>query len=151
MCKSTIKSIYLEEKNPIKQARLDFFLISCELSPFIQTIEYENSYRSDHSPVVLHIKTTDFVQGRGYWKFNNSLLSDKEYIQTIKTLIIDIERQYAALVYNINEIQNIKDSEIVFQISDSLFFDTLLMEIRGKSISFSTYKKRKLKRRRKKT
>lgn len=94
---------------------------------------------------MLHIKTTDFVQGRGYWKFNNSLLSDKEYIQTIKTLIIDIERQYAALVYNINEIQNIKDSEIVFQISDSLFFDTLLMEIRGKSISFSTYKKRKLK------
>ncbi len=67
-----------------------------------------------------------------------SLLSDKEYIQTIKTLIIDIKRQYAALVYNINEIQNIKDSEIVFQISDSLFFDTLLMEIRGKSISFST-------------
>lgn len=81
----------------------------------MQTIEYENGYRADHSPVVLHIKTTDFVQGRGYLKFNNSLLSDKKYIHTIKTLIIDTKIQYAALFYNINEIQNIKDSEIVFQ------------------------------------
>lgn len=45
----------------------------------------------------------------------SSLLSDKKYIQTIKTLITDTKIQYAALFYNINEIQNIKDSEIVFQ------------------------------------
>lgn len=32
------------------------------------------------------------------------------------------KEQYAALVFNINKIQNIKDFEIVFQIFDSLFF-----------------------------
>lgn len=62
MCKSTFKAIYSEEKNPNKQARRYFFLESCELSPVIQTVEYENSYLSDHSPVVLHIKLQNFYR-----------------------------------------------------------------------------------------
>lgn len=71
-------------------------------------------------PVVLHIKSTDFVQGRGCWKVNNSLPSDKEYmymyIQTMQTQIIDTKKpQYSVLVCNIDKIQ-----------------------YRGKSISFST-------------
>lgn len=32
-----------------------FLFVPCELSPFLQTIEYKNSYRSDHTPVLLHI------------------------------------------------------------------------------------------------
>lgn len=67
-------------------------------------------------PVVLHIKSTDFVQGRGCWKVNNSLPSDKEYmymyIQTMQTQIIDTKKkQYSVLICNINKVQNIKDPE----------------------------------------
>ena len=40
-------------KIPIKQARLDFFLISESLLPMVLSIKSENSYRSDHSPAVL--------------------------------------------------------------------------------------------------
>lgn len=34
-------------------------------------------------------------------------------------------------------------SDIQFTVSDQLFFETLLMEIRGKTISYSSYKKKK--------
>ena len=39
-------------------------------------------------------------------------------------------------------IKNIPDNEIQFLISDQLFLETLLMELRGKSISYSSYKKK---------
>lgn len=82
-------------------------MYQCELSPFIQTTEY---IKTAIFPVVLHIKSTDFVQGRGCWKVNNSLPSDKEYmymyIQTMQTQIIDTKKkQYSVLVCNIDKIQ----------------------------------------------
>lgn len=53
-------------RNPIKQARLDFFLISESLLPKILSVKSENSYRSDHSPVILSCKTSDFKKGKGF-------------------------------------------------------------------------------------
>ena len=41
-----------------------------------------------------------------------------------------------------DQINNVPDDEIQFVINDQLFLDTLLMELRGKSISFSSYKKK---------
>ena len=40
----------------------------------VVSIKSENSYRSDHSPVVLTCKTNEFIKGKGFWKFNTSLL-----------------------------------------------------------------------------
>jgi len=44
-------------------------------------------------------------------------------------------------VYHPNNIDNIPYSEIQFQTNDQLFLETLLIEIRGKTISYSLYKK----------
>ena len=43
-----LKRYTWRKKNPIKQARLDFFLISESLQTMLPSIQYENSYRSDH-------------------------------------------------------------------------------------------------------
>lgn len=134
----------MEEKKPIKQARLDFFLISESLLNLSLYVKYENSYRSDHCPVVLYVRTNEFLKGKGFWKFNNSLLKDKEYVYQIKEKIKkNVKQQYACTVYNLENIETIDDNNIQFIISDQSFLDTLLMEIRGKSISYSTYKKKK--------
>ena len=45
---------------------------------------------------------------------------------------------------------NLNDHLLEFTISNSLFLDVLLMEIRGKTISFSAFKKKKNKKKRKK-
>ena len=88
--KDVFREIYPEKKRyswrketPIKQARLDFFLVSESLIPSTVSVKYENSYRSDHSPALLSLKINNFVKGTGFWKFNNSLLTDKEYVELI--------------------------------------------------------------------
>ena len=130
------------KKNPIKQARLDFFLISNNLMFMVRKIDIENSYRSDHSGVVLHMKINELKKGPGLWKFNNLLLRDKDYVKEIKKVITDVKIQYSVPVYNVENINKITNENLVLTINDQLFLDTLLMEIRGKTISYSSFKKK---------
>lgn len=146
-----LKRYTWRRKNPIKQARLDFFLISETLTNRVPQIKYENSYRSDHSPVILEYKINEFINGKGFWKFNNSLLVDMTYINSIKKIIREVKSQYVCPIYNLENLENIRNDEIQLIIDDQLFLDILLAEIRGKSISYSAYKKKKLNEREKKT
>ena len=66
--------------------------------------------------------------------------ADKVYLGIINKHIKEIKRQYAIPIYNLEEIENIPDQEIQFTINDQLFLDVLLMELRGKAISYSSYK-----------
>ena len=126
-------------KNPTKLARLDFFLISNLLLYSVHDCVVEPGYRSDHSMVILSLKFQDFQKGKSLWKFNNSMLYDKEYVQKIKQTILQIKKQYMIPVYDINNIGCISDNDINFVIDDQLFLEVLMMEIRGKSISHSAY------------
>ena len=82
-------------------------------------------------------------------KLNNSLLHDIEYLQIIKDKIIEVKKQYALPIYDIENIHIVPDKEIQFTINDQLFLETLLMEIRGKSISFSSHIKKQTEKREK--
>ena len=62
---------------------------------------------------------------RGLWKFNNSLLNDIEFLDTIKNRILEVKKQYA----------------VTFTIDDQLFLETLMMELRAKCIAYGSYKK----------
>lgn len=128
--------------NTTKQSRLDYFLMSEDLTTEVNSCKIEVGYRSDHSLVTLALKKEVAKRDRPFWKFNNALLKNPEYIETIKKLISEIKKQYAALVYNSENITVIPNEEICFTIHDQLFFETLLMEIRGKTISFATHVKR---------
>ena len=130
--------------NTIKQSRLDYFLISDALVTDVSFVDILPGYRSDHSIITLCIKT-DMKNNnkKSYWKFNNSLLKDKLFIEKTKKVILDVVKQYALPVYNPDNIGSIEKSEILFNINDQLFFDILLVEIRGSTISYASYKKRK--------
>ena len=90
--------------------------------------------------VILELNFTNFKQGRSYWKHNDSLLSDTDYVNQINEKILEVKWQYALPVYNLEDLDNIPNEEIQFTISDQLFLDVLLMEIRGKSISYASFK-----------
>lgn len=45
-------------------------------------------------------------------------------------------------VYNLENVEKISDESIQFVINDQLFFETLLLEIRGKTISYAAFKKK---------
>jgi hypothetical protein len=59
-------------------------------------------------------------------------LKNKEYVKEINKTISEIKEQYAALVYDRQNIDKIPLDELEFTISDQLFLDTLFMEIRKK-------------------
>ena len=130
------------KRTPRQQARLDFFLISQNMLSSIQKVMINSSYRSDHSPILMKIKFNEFKPGKGLWKFNNSLLHDIEYSNLIRQKILEVKKQYVPMIYNIDRLSEIPDSEIQFTINDQLFLETLLMELRGKTISYASFKKK---------
>lgn len=140
--KPDVKRFTWRKKTPLKQARLDFFLLSDSMLNRINDVSIENSYRSDHSPVTLKMKINEFSRGKGLWKFNNSLLYDIEYVNTVKSIIRKVKEQYAVLVYNQENLDTVDDMELQLTIDDQLFLETLLLEIRGKTISYSSFKKK---------
>ena len=127
-----------------KQARLDFVLVSECFMPSVLNVDSLTSYRSDHSTVVLSIKINEFKKGIGLWKFNNSLLKDLEYAKIIKECIQQTKEQYMVPLYSI-EYLNDSNNYVQMTIPDQLFLEVLFIEIRGKTISYASFKKKKCK------
>ncbi|KAJ8048499.1 LINE-1 retrotransposable element ORF2 protein [Holothuria leucospilota] len=71
------RKVYTWRKlNPLKQARLDYFLVSKELLSFLDFVDTGLGYRTDHSLVQIKFVLNNQSPGRSYWKFNTSLLRD---------------------------------------------------------------------------
>ena len=75
---------------------------------------------------------------------NNSHLKDKYLLEQTKKVIRENKLRYAVPVYNFEKINEINLEDIQFSITDQLFFETLLMEIRGKTISYSAFIKKNM-------
>lgn len=69
-------------------SRLDFWLVSTDFLPLINSITIRTKYNSDHSRVVMNIDLSPFKRGRSYWKFNNLLLKDKNFLDEINQAIL---------------------------------------------------------------
>ena len=72
---------------PVISCRLDYFLISNHISHLIKRCAIRPSYKSDHSLVSIAINLTNQQRGPGYFKFNNSLLTEDNFICKIKEAI----------------------------------------------------------------
>lgn len=129
-------------KNSCKKARLDYFLISEELMTYVEKSKILPGYLTDHSMILLELRLTNFTKGRGFWRFNNSLLKDRQYIQQVKDIIERTKVEYAIPVYNRDVIKELSLEEIQFTISDQLFLEMLLLNIRGMTLPFCAAKKR---------
>ncbi|MEM6812743.1 MAG: hypothetical protein AAF549_09790, partial [Pseudomonadota bacterium] len=97
-------------------------------------------YRTDHSMISVEIKPTKLTRKKTFWKFNSRLLQDKEYINIVKETIRDVKIQYMPLVYDVEKLNEIEHFQPT--ISDQLFLEVLLMEIRAKTLKYSGLKKR---------
>ena len=128
--------------NSMKQGRLDFFLASEALTPHVENTDIHPGYRSDHSIISLILKGHVIKRDKPLWTFNNSLLKDIQYSQEVKNIITKVKKQYCALAYNSENVDTIDNDTLHLTIDDQLFFEVLLMEIRGKTISYASYKKK---------
>ena len=121
---SDIERFTWSNKSRKIQVRLDFFLISKNLSSDVQSCSIVDSPESDHSAITLHLKSHNLMQpkGTGFWKFNNSLLEDCEYVDKLREEIPLFKNKYS-------DVQNA-----------SLKWDLIKMEICGFTIKFSKIK-----------
>ena len=78
-----LKRYTWRKRAPLKQARLDYFLISDAMLPTVNKSSIEGSYRSDHSMIILELSFIQFKKGKPLWKHNNSLLYDEDYLKII--------------------------------------------------------------------
>ena len=73
------------QKTPIIQCRLDFWLITDTLQDVVEKSDIIPSVRSDHSAVIMTLRSIkENRRGANYWKLNNSLLLDKNYVTLIE-------------------------------------------------------------------
>ncbi|KAJ8049707.1 hypothetical protein HOLleu_02566 [Holothuria leucospilota] len=139
----TNKKAYTWRKlNPFKQVRLDYFLTSNELLSVLDSVDIGLGYRSDHPLVNIKFVFNKQSPERSHWKFNTSLLRDKEYVNLVKNTIRETVLNYVATPINGENIENIPKQYIQFRIPESLLLEVFLMNIRGKSISYSSWKRK---------
>ena len=91
--------------------------------------KYYQTFFSDHSALTISLSSnnTETKHGPGFWKFNNSLLTDENYIAMITKQIPEIVSKY----------QEVSDK--------GLFWEMIKMEVRASTIIFA---KRKAKQKR---
>jgi len=109
---------------PYVYERLDYFITSNSICNITNDCCIKPGFKSDHRPVILDVSISDVERGPGFWKFNVSLLSDRNYTNLIKDTIKEA----------------ITDNE---GSSPNLLLDTVKCRIRGASIKYSSYMKRK--------
>ena len=123
--------------------RLDFFLVSESLLDFSREENVVPGFRSDHSAASLSLIFKKIQKGKTYWKFNSSLLKNTNFVNEINNSILNIKKQYAATPYNLDNIHLIENDSFQTILNPQLFFEILLLELRSKTISFSSALKRK--------
>ena len=66
------------------------FLVSNSKQVSIKNTDVLASLLTDHSPITFsYCKNEESNRGRGFWKFNNSLTENGEYVLQMKNFILD--------------------------------------------------------------
>lgn len=73
--------------NPFIARRLDYVLISSRLFDKVTCCDIVVVPNTDHRGVVMELKLDEVCRGPSYWKFNDFLLKDPEYIAMINDLL----------------------------------------------------------------
>lgn len=112
-------------KAGIVHSRLDSFLVSAHMAQDIEHTDIKPSIFSDHSLIQISIITSVASRhGKGFFKFNTSLLKDDQYVSKVKECIGEF----------VKENDTVQDK--------CLFWDLLKCKIRGMTISHASHKAR---------
>ena len=80
-------------KDRTKQSRIDFWLVSRDLENQVLDVKIEPSVLTDHNIIYISINLSDTVGGSKpklcYWKLNNMLLKDQQFLNNVRLIIKD--------------------------------------------------------------
>ena len=110
------------KKNPFIARRLDYIFTSNNILDITSECKLISVPQSDHRGCLLRLQSSDIIRGKGYWKFNNALLKDLNYVSKMNNFL----EQYRVESDN-----------------DQIAFDLLKIQIKEFTMDYSTYKNRK--------
>ena len=90
-------SYFVKRGQTIKASRIDFGLVSHGLDYQIESVFYVPGIMTDHSAFYMSINPMLIERGRGFWKFNNSLLHRLEFVSEMNNLIGSKLQEYRNL------------------------------------------------------
>ena len=106
----------------ILQRRLDYLFVLNNIQESVKNVKILNALSTDHSLLFCPVlNLTNISGGRGLWKFNNSLISNNNFVDEIKRLIQKF----------------IFGSEIDTYLTDQVKWELLKCEIRKFAIKLS--------------
>ena len=86
---------YMHVASNRTQSRLDYFLVSGELIGNIVKSKIHPGYKTDHSAISIEWISEELTRGRGLWKFNSSLLKQKEFVDGANDIIDNAIQVYS--------------------------------------------------------
>lgn len=90
---------------PLQQSRIDYMIISRTIveNQVVNNIDLKPGVLSDHSLVNLEVRLFACKGGPGLWRFNNSLIEDRVFVETVR-MEVEAVRQNAAPYENVDDI-----------------------------------------------
>ena len=102
--------------NPFIARRIDYCFISKNILPYATSCNHSFVANTDHKAVVLDIEDNKFNRGPGYWRFNNSLLKNKTFMEIMNATLETFQKK--------NELDSVRK------------WETCKIEIRNTCIDF---------------
>ena len=142
------------QANEVKQARLDYFLIDNELGSFVELAGPAEPFNKqfDHRAVLLKVDLSKVQRGPGYWKMNNALLDDLEYVDLVHNTIIKVIHTYQSVrpgekPLSKAQIEGLPPEErgyIKMTLNPHQFLEFLLFSIKGVTRKYGAKRKQSL-------
>jgi hypothetical protein len=85
---------FIDSSFRTRNSRIDFIFCSRSVKPFCVSSSICQAPAPDHKAVCLHFRTYINTRGKGYWKFNNSVLKDEDFVCGVKEMYLNIVCEY---------------------------------------------------------
>ena len=114
-----LRKFTYESKSLKLKSRIDFFLIAKTFTIKVKTTEIYPSIAPDHNAIyILLTLSHKCPRGPGFWKFNNTLLDDAQYVNMVRNTYVQTRSSYSYLG------------------DKRLFWEMMKMEIRSMTIFY---------------
>ena len=125
-----------------KEARLDYFIVDTGLASFTQLVGVAGPFTPelDHRPIILNVDFNKVERGPGYWKFNNAMLDEPEYLDKVRDQIAWTLYEYQSLetpdsipipLSELKAMTPEDQSKLDLNINPHQFLEFLLFSIKG--------------------
>ena len=122
-----LRKFTYESKSLRLKSRIHFFLIAKDLTVCIKKSEILSAIAPDHNAISISLTLPNKCpRGPGFWKFNNTLLKDPQYIDKIHNTYTQTRKYYGHLT------------------DKRLFWEMIKMEIRSATITYSKNKSKSI-------